>query len=605
MCGLIINFVFRALLPSYRAAPDYDTAIQQKYSQRPPVHYGSHQSHSHAHPNPLNPAVYGSQPEIHRPVHYPDVTRHTAALNTPIDLAAYGLSPATQETPYAAAFPTGLLPAEVPQQYLNVYKPPPPYPSGMASNSTPDLAVASQSMGLAGYHRGYISPHVSGSSPDLVSSRFLSTQYMSHLNGGNPQHVLGYQGQGQQKVMPSAHGTYENLASVMDVPNRHIIIESPHLLPNHIQKLHDERGNLIYCVPTTQVPYRSHMVLPTQKLNPVSDSQEPIYENVPLPWQNEPTRLAARDRAQSLTSPPDVSKLVERKVSQPISIVLSGDQSPLVPSPGNINVTGGFPAAFNPNVQLNNVKYSPDSLYVNAQIIKSNNNVSYLANETKVILNNKTLSKTDLQDLTNSMLSVAISKESLAISNAEVGSNASLKGSTSSSIRSSSQVPVIQQSDSNNITTITINSHDDNQPLGIVKSSGTFTKSKSLSDNLHDDSHLSMTSTVHSGFDMTGPTSSFFNSTHQSSAYDMETSGLSSTTSGSIPGKEKKRRRWGIFVGKSSKSEIKSATLGRDRAKKEKNSKDTLDKHRWSTALPKSQPLPPSISKETMVIICS
>lgn len=67
-------------------------------------------------------------------------------------------------------------------------------------------------------------------------------------------------------------------------------------------------------------------------------------------------------------------------------------------------------------------------------------------------------------------------------------------------------------------------------------------------------------------------------------------------------GTGKKRRRWGILVGRKSGEKEKSATLGREKTKS-KEEKSQLQRHRWSTGLPRLQPLPPTISKETMVRI--
>lgn len=78
------NFDFtssRALLPGYRQAPDYETAIQQKYHNHRneirsnvlpnPVLYSSHPdihsaAHLHQHNSNLNPSMYK---------HYPDVAQ--------------------------------------------------------------------------------------------------------------------------------------------------------------------------------------------------------------------------------------------------------------------------------------------------------------------------------------------------------------------------------------------------------------------------------------------------------------------------------------------------------------------------------------------------
>lgn len=86
----------------------------------------------------------------------------------------------------------------------------------------------------------------------------------------------------------------------------------------------------------------------------------------------------------------------------------------------------------------------------------------------------------------------------------------------------------------------------------------------------------------------------------------IETSGISNDstrsadTASNTSSNKLKKKRWGILMGRSKTSErIKSATLGREKKKEEKT--ETNVKHRWSTGLPRFNPLPPSISKETMV----
>lgn len=264
----------------------------------------------------INPQVYGSHPDIHR-AHYPDVTRHTTPHpphNYPFALNPNVLTDRTQ------------------LHYVNVYKPPPPYPSnGLASNSTPDLAVASQALN---YHRGYIGAHVSGSSPDLVSTR--TRQYLGYLNTayGSPVHA-------------STHGTYNNLASVLDVPNPHIIMD-PHHISDNIQKVYDERGNIMYSMPH-RIPYQRHVVIPQTQIK-INDADEPIYENVPLPWQSDGKVM--RDRAHSLTTTDEINRLNERNSSH-----------------SAINHYGQLAKA---TLAVPNYPHIPkdDSHYVNAQIIK-------------------------------------------------------------------------------------------------------------------------------------------------------------------------------------------------------------------------------------------
>jgi tyrosine-protein phosphatase non-receptor type 14/21 len=74
-------------------------------------------------------------------------------------------------------------------------------------------------------------------------------------------------------------------------------------------------------------------------------------------------------------------------------------------------------------------------------------------------------------------------------------------------------------------------------------------------------------------------------------------------------GGRKKHKFWNILGGNknkhnssSSSDKQKSATLGRDKEKnkKEREKEEALNKHRWSTGLPKLQPLPANVSKETL-----
>lgn len=78
----------------------------------------------------------------------------------------------------------------------------------------------------------------------------------------------------------------------------------------------------------------------------------------------------------------------------------------------------------------------------------------------------------------------------------------------------------------------------------------------------------------------------------------------------SVGRKEKKNKIWAILSGGRNKSsnvdKQKSATLGREKDKTKKSSQLTKElessmKHRWSTGLPKLQPLPSNVSKESLV----
>ncbi|CAG9787989.1 unnamed protein product [Diatraea saccharalis] len=381
--------------------------------------------------------------------------------------------------------------------YVNVYKPPPPYPSnGLASNSTPDLAVASQALN---YHRGYINSHVSGSSPDLVSTRTaLNRQYLGYLTGSHG--VINY---ARPNVMP-AHGTYNNLTSVLE-PNPHIIID-PHHVSDSIQKVYDERGNIMYSMPMHR-PYQRHIVLSQTQQIKLNDTQEPIYENVPLPWQSEKGTM--RDRAQSLTTTDEIARLNERNSSHPN-----------INRYGNLKQTSNVPSCVPTRVD------NPDSHYVNAQIIKG-------VRESSVPKDDRSSNRS--VDKSSDFENVALSAERLSLKDDETPYQ-------SLSTRVSNNNTINKE----NVTTISIDQSNANRNV-------------SMSD---------------------------------SSTINVTDDGKSNVSS-----KEKKRRRWGVFMGRGVKAEVRSATLGRDRAKP---APQPANKHRWSTGLPKFQPLPPSITKETL-----
>ncbi|XP_014363220.2 tyrosine-protein phosphatase non-receptor type 14 [Papilio machaon] len=494
----------RALLPSYRPAPDYETAIQQKYQQQraeAQIRYQNHHTHSQLLAGSAKPLVYGSHPDIHG-VHYPDVTRHTVSVNQGVATTEnYGLK-------FVANYPFAVNPnvqADHALHYVNVYKPPPPYPSnGLVSNSTPDLAVASQALN---YHRGYINNHVSGSSPDLVSTRSaINRQYLGYLNQGH--NVVSY---ARPNLLPATHGTYNNLTSVLD-PNPHIIID-PHHISDNIQKVYDERGNIMYSMPMRRISYQRHLVLPQQQIK-INDTQEPIYENVPLPWQSERT---IRDRAQSLTTTDEIARQNERNNSHPTTNSYG--------NPKPINV---------PNYRLP-VKIETDNHYVNAQIIKG-------VRETSVPKDESSRNKTeDDPNIGIDKLSIQTDEKDYLETPYQSLSTHKTNISKSSDNVTSISIPDIKIGQNNNISQTSI-------------------------------------------------TDSNANTTYTS--VELENS------KNSVSSKEKKRRRWGVFMGRSKNVEVKSATLGRDRAKV--NQTQPTNKHRWSTGLPKFQPLPPSITKETL-----
>ncbi|XP_061713965.1 tyrosine-protein phosphatase non-receptor type 14 isoform X1 [Cydia pomonella] len=484
----------RVQLPQYRPAPDYETAVQQKYQQQRAEAQLRYQNHAVA-----KPLAYGSHPDIHR-IHYPDVTRHTINQAAATDDYLYGLK-------YMNNYQIAVHPDVKPMHYVNVYKPPPPYPSnGLASNSTPDLAVASQALN---YHRGYINSHVSGSSPDLVSTRTALNRL-----GYIPNPVVNY----RPNVMP--HGTYNNLNSVLNHNPHHMIDQH---ISDNIQKVYDERGNIMYSMPMHRLNYQRHLVLPQQQMasGKLSDTQEPIYENVPLPWQD---KVTMRDRAQSLTTTDEITRLNERNGSHPTINKYGNHPKPLLNVPYQMKV-------------------EPDSHYVNAQIIKG---VRESSVPKDLNISNRSINKDEFENVALSIDKISLKDDN----NYDETPYQSL-----STHRVSNNNTISKTND--NITSI------------------------SVPDIRVNDSALS---------------SSVMNSTYSTSVEldSTKNSVTMNVSSNSNVSKEKKRRRWGVFMGR---KEVKSATLGRDRAKPQPQ---PANKHRWSTGLPKFQPLPPSITKETM-----
>uniref|UniRef100_A0A8D8ZH34 protein-tyrosine-phosphatase n=1 Tax=Cacopsylla melanoneura TaxID=428564 RepID=A0A8D8ZH34_9HEMI len=225
----------RSLLPSYRPAPDYETAIQQKYNS------------GAEHP------MYSSQPEIHS---FPDVTQHYGQRNV---LHTYS-TPDLEKQMYM----------------LHVFKSPPPYPISnstpdLASQSTPDLAVTSTAHSIHMNNAHILNAQVSGSSPDLVSSRSLNHAY------GNQQIHQHY---------PETHRTYTNLANILQQQQQSQLLEDKAVMYHYLNNNNSEANNMLmqYLKNKTNLDV-SNRLAATNRLAQANPSHEPIYENVPLPWQ--------------------------------------------------------------------------------------------------------------------------------------------------------------------------------------------------------------------------------------------------------------------------------------------------------------------------------
>ncbi|XP_065080475.1 tyrosine-protein phosphatase non-receptor type 21 isoform X1 [Ochlerotatus camptorhynchus] len=536
----------KALLPTYRPAPDYETAIQQKMrnstndvrlSNGNLLHLSASQMLAQEQGH-LEFNITGSQPDVsyfnqsvqHQPtIHqqpYPDVTHHTTThMIGPhySDASDYGL---TQRF-----------------KMMRLVKPPPPYPANrLSSTSTPDLAS----------HRallGYRGAHVSGSSPDLVSTRPLMNhaQLMQMSQNNQIFYPGAHQLRHSQNIVP--HGTYENLNFVEPTkPGMHPATQG---------------GNVIYYMPTdmehlliadgTQfhngaigINTKAHLNRSSQHIN---GSIEPIYENVPLPWKNENETLGEiRNRTSSVQSAPGVSRL-----SQEPQIAVA--QHP----------TFSVPEKLPP---LRHPKPPPEPT-----------NHAIIHQETFTIPSNQ-----PPPQITPQQVNPPTPTPQPEPINRSLSANV-LDSSAYSNFALDSTNPAAHNS--------TASAHANN----------------SIHLNHH---HSSSHGSTHNDSGISSVTAS---SSHVTSH---NVSASTSTTSGSSSVKETKRRKiWDILGGrsKSSADKQKSATLGREKDRKNKAAAATGStsggsanssmnegqiKHRWSTGMPRQQPLPANISKEKL-----
>ncbi|PSN40910.1 hypothetical protein C0J52_12454 [Blattella germanica] len=314
----------RALLPSYRPAPDYETAMQQKYR-------GGHTSGNlNMRPNHQVGILYSSQPEIHQThlqenlnsyahyKHYPDVAQvYLESRNdeprTAADHNSHAVLPTlhTYSTPELDTVENHMIQG---LQLLHLYKPPPPYPINRpSSNSTPDLA----SKTLAPPRPTFINPQHHHPLPHFQQQQ----QHHHQMNQLHQHHYLDPAIASHQLLPnPEAHRTYTNLPAVLDTQQ--------HSRLDDLRRAFPEERNIVYCMGgsgdvslllenrprSTTVPYHS--------VNSVSSGSqyaggapEPIYENVPLRWANDGRAAGligvgegpgVRSRTSSIQSAPEM-----------------------------------------------------------------------------------------------------------------------------------------------------------------------------------------------------------------------------------------------------------------------------------------------------------
>lgn len=582
----------KALLPGYRPAPDYETAVHQKYCiSETELH--QQKPHSQVNVNAVLSDPYlniysGSQPDVHRATsaadaifgkqlqqQYPDVTQTTnplfqQGLNGELD----GFT----------------------QQLHRFNKPPPPYAANrLSSTSTPDLALAS--------HRalhGYLGAYVSGSSPDLVSTRtFLNSQYIQQTSalGGGQSHIP------QQHQIPSMlpsgavpngtntfryrysqshvpHGTYENL-NFVEPPQQTIsnAVNSLHP-PQPMQRTYDTNQQL----PTAA--YRkssSQQHLPQQyaQANSLIKSQqhlarngsiEPIYENVPLPRTGDATANEMRDRTSSIQSAPGVMRF--------------NQQRPL--NAGSLNILN------DPNLNVSGLNIQHDE--TDAATVGTRNN-------TPEILVHRSVSKTSSNPihLTQNVHHPQPPHPHPPHPQPHHDNHHHVPTTTYAIPQPphSMRFPSVTPSESKSQSSL-------NYALNTTDPTTMAAANRSHSTNQLNASQSSAYTNITSTTTDSGVSSSFSGGLRNAS---LNSTAL--TDADSSKAKEKKKRRWGFFGG--SKTSLtdkqKSATLGRT---KDKGSKSALAleeesnlRHRWSTGLPRGPagpvPLPVTMSKEKLV----
>ncbi len=495
----------KAFLPGYRSAPDYETAVQQKKYRASEselrmnnlVHVPSGPSGvvSDSHINNYT----GSQPDVHRvtavadaifgqQLQYPDVTQTTNSVYQqhfdPNVIRMDGLSQQLQQ--------------------MMRFKPPPPYPANrLSSTSTPDLALAS--------HRALCyQAYVSGSSPDLVSTRtFLNSQYQGPQPPTIPSNTFRYRY--SQSHIP--HGTYENLNFLENQTKTNILSQK-------IQKAYDGA----YRVSNQQ----QQGLIGSHQLNGSIEPIEPIYENVPLP--TDPTSHEMRDRASSIKQQQQQQQQQLQHQSNQTQQQHQSQQQQQQQQP-KLTLTD----THNFNVTKPAIFFDRQPEHVPVTKAQSN----------PIVVQHQVLQNTQSHDITDSHPTISMHQQQTT------RQSSTPIEQTSRLNRSYAQFDSLNRSQSTNVL-----------------------------DSSQSSSYTNTTTTTDSGINCS--------SDHRGS-------------------KEKKKRRWNFWGGGSKGSlsdKQKSATLGRDKEKSNKNAltkdEESNLRHRWSTGLPRL-PLLATISKEKLV----
>ncbi|XP_037927789.1 tyrosine-protein phosphatase non-receptor type 21 [Teleopsis dalmanni] len=608
----------KAMLPTYRPAPDYETAVQLKYrtpSNEP--HNLPYQATALAMTAPpAMPAYYaGSQPDVHNtgaytdgmllthltPHRYPDVTQPAATIHAHHHVNLTTTAPAISPNMTAN---TGNVYVDLPQRLQIIRsKPPPPYPvNRLSSSSTPDLAVASHRP-LLGY-RAY----VSGSSPDLVSNRnFLNSQYqyvgvtsgssaISNSSTTAMIHQYPYMGHigHSQPYLP--HGTFENLNMIEEQPSIMSQLHQSALSQAAAQVASQNYEQKSPTLPTnvyrpssasqnqsplhTQPPTTASPPPTTLQRNAISGSIEPIYENVPLPQytttNNSTTPLAQRNTEQraSGSSSRTNSDAMRNRTSSIQSAPGGMHAQPPVPVPVTVSVSVPVPAARHQHhIQQHQHHHAATELDEISMNIKKFGSQAHHMDRA---------ASTEMQ-----FLDPTPPQRALRAASAAPAININ-HGSQQTTVVT--QTPPPRQHKTNLLkTTSNISTVD-------VVSPASSTSISQHTSSAHDDSLLQQFGAMN----LSSNSSSMFNSTLNSTGTTLHNS-----TSLSKDGKRKKR--WNILRRSKTPDKQKAATLGREKvstsklATKVKLVQDDFHlPQRWSTGASKLQPISGQYSKDKL-----
>ncbi|XP_065357016.1 tyrosine-protein phosphatase non-receptor type 14 [Calliphora vicina] len=597
----------KAMLPTYRPAPDYETAVQMKYRTPSNELYNlnqlQYQAAALAAHNSAAAYYAGSQPDVHQAgdglllghmaTHrYPDVAQPAQAMH-----AQYNLSAASA----VASTPQNNVYVDLPQRLQMIRtKPPPPYPvNRLSSSSTPDLAVASHRP-LLGY-RAY----VSGSSPDLVSNRnLLNSQYP--YNGppgglGNPGQIttssgatmlhqypyMGHMGHSQSYLPP--HGTFENLNMIEEQPS--IMSQLRQSALSQASATHAVNNTQSYEQNSPTLPpsgYRSS-AQPVLQRNAMNGSIEPIYENVPLPQYTSSTSVTPQRNTEQRSSGSSAHNSEIRNRTSSIQSAPGGmPNQPPVPAARHHHIQHREPAA----LPIQQLAQQQINQYLQAQDEPDeiSMNIKKFIHQTQP----DRAASTDVQliDPTPPQRAVRAVSAAPAIGQTSTAAEQTPVKMTPpprqhknmKSASSVSAVDVIQPSTSSSMSP------------SASSTNATMNSTRITSSTSHDDS----LSHHFSAMNLSTTSSSMYNST-------LDTTTQSSSTAGNTSSKEKRKKRWNFLGRSKTPDKQKSATLGREKAanttklQKIKLAQDDLNlHHRWSTGVPKLQPISGQFSKDKL-----